>query len=973
MSTKEVVQEYISALKTSQRVGKYVVHHEELPPHSAQYGTVTRPWAAPLTDLLERMSLSNLYTHQVEAIETIRSGRHTVVATPTASGKTLIYNLPVLESILNDPQSKSLYLFPLKALAQDQDRAFQELLHPIDLQSDIRSAIYDGDTPLRNRLALRLHPPHILMTNPEMLHLGILPYHSKWSHVLANLSFVIVDEVHTYRGIMGSNMAWVFRRLLRICRYYGAQPTFIFSSATVGNPKQLTHDLTGLDPHLVSHSGAAQGKRHCIFINPLEGAAQTALLLLEAALPRGLRTIVYSQSRKMTELIALWASQRCTEYSKYISAYRSGFLPNERREIESKLANGQLLAVISTSALELGIDIGELDLCILVGYPGSVMATWQRAGRVGRKQQESVLILIGHEDSLDQYFMHNPQKFFQLPPENAVVNPYNPVIMSRHLQCAAADLPLSKDEPLIQDERIQEVLSSLEREGSLISSQDQNQLFAVGSGVQREIQLRGTGQNFQIINQRTNQIIGSIDRYRSYRETHPGAVYLHRSETYLVESVQEEHKAIMITPAQVNYFTRVRINKETQILRCLHERSLGQARIGYGHLQVTERVNGYEQRRVRGQELIRVVSLDMSPLVFVTEGIWIALPSRLMEAIEEQFLHCMGGIHALEHACIGILPLLVLTDRNDLGGISDPMHCQLSQAAVFIYESVPGGVGLAQQAFNRIEELIERTYEAIASCPCELGCPSCVQSPKCGSGNRPLDKQAALMLLRALSPIKGQQTHQDRPHPKTHQRQTRCFTGFLPRIENARTKRPHSSKTRPRYGVLDIETQRSAQEVGGWHKASAMGVSCAVLYEAANDSFVRFLEDDVPELLSHLQQLELVIGFNIKGFDYHVLQAYSHYSLDGLPTLDLLERVFRRLGYRISLDNLAQATLGIKKNGQGLQAIEWWKQGEIEKLVHYCEQDVRITHNLYLFGQEYGYLMFENKARSKVKIIVDWE
>ncbi len=973
MIKQESVKGYIQGLKESSRLGRQVVHHERLAAQTAQYAKLSKPWPQSIQELLAKLSIPNLYSHQIQAIDAIRDGTHTVIATPTASGKTLIYNLPVLEKILQDQKTTGLYIFPLKALAQDQLRAFNELLQPLKLESKVRSAIYDGDTPSRKRLELRRNPPNVLMTNPEMLHLGILPYHNRWSHFLANLDFVVVDEVHTYRGIMGSNMAWVFRRLIRVCQYYQSRPTFIFSSATVGNPKQLTHDLTGLKTYPIISSGAPQGKRHIIFLNPLEGAAQTAVLLLEAALPRGLRTIVYSQSRKMTELIALWASERCGSYGKYISAYRSGFLPEERREIEIKLASGQLLAVISTSALELGIDIGELDLCILVGYPGSVMATWQRAGRVGRQQQESAIILVGHEDSLDQYFMHNPKQFFRLPAEEAVVNAYNPVILSRHLQCAAADLPISGQEALCQDSYVQESLQRLAREQLLLVSPNRQHFFAAQKDIQREIQLRGAGQSLQIINLQTNQSIGSIDRYRSYRETHPGAVYLHRGKTYLVNEMQNEHDTVTIKPATVNYFTRVRIEKDTKILKSLDERYVGQNRIGYGRLRVTEKVIGYEQRRVKGQQLINLVSLDMSPLVFETEGIWIAMPACRQKEVEEHHLHFMGGIHALEHACIGILPLLILTDRNDLGGISEPMHSQLSQAAVFIYEAVPGGVGLAKQAFARVEELFDRTFEAISNCPCELGCPSCVHSPKCGSGNRPLDKQAALLLLKSLAPSYNLLGYKNRHIVKESSKKgTGYFSGFLPPTSNHESKFSGKRERKVSYGVLDIETKRSAKEVGGWNRASDMGLSCAVLYESLKDSYFSYLEADIPELVQRLKVLDLVVGFNINKFDYRVLQAYVDYSLDSLPTLDLLDIIYHRLGYRISLDNLAEATLQLNKSADGLKAIKWWKQGEIEKLLQYCEQDVRVTNHLYLYGQEHGCLYFYNKAKGKVKVLVNW-
>lgn len=420
---QDVIDGYIEALKGYRVLAPHVVAHRALPERSAGYSEPSPPFPDGIRAILEKMGIESLYSHQVDAIDSIRAGRHTVVATPTASGKTMIYNLPVLEGILNDPQSRALYLFPLKALAQDQLKSLNRMFELLEGRLRPTADIYDGDTTSYRRGKIRNKPPNIVLSNPEMLHLSILPYHAKWAEFLSNLRYVIVDEVHTCRGVMGSHMAWVFRRLLRICSLYGSSPVFIFCSATIRNPRELASNLTGLEVAEVKTNGAPASGKHFLMLNTPEGASQAAIALLHAALHRGLRTIVYTQSRKMTELISLWASSRAGQFSDKISAYRAGFLPEERREIEAKLSSGELLAVVSTSALEMGIDIGELDLCILVGYPGTVMATWQRAGRVGRKGRNSAVVLIGHEDALDQYMMNNPEAFFAMEPETAVINP----------------------------------------------------------------------------------------------------------------------------------------------------------------------------------------------------------------------------------------------------------------------------------------------------------------------------------------------------------------------------------------------------------------------------------------------------------------------------------------------------------------------------------------------------------------------
>jgi DEAD/DEAH box helicase domain-containing protein len=973
--TQHDIADLVRALTSDPRLGRDVVHHELLPGQEASYRSPSEAWPQQIDRVLEGLGIHRLYAHQARALDAVRAGSHTVVATPTASGKSLIYNLPVLERFALDSSSRSLYLFPLKALAQDQQRGFRDLLTHWPGRPVPSCAVYDGDTPRGQRSRIRSSPPTVLMSNPEMLHLSVLAYHHAWRTLLANLDYVVVDEVHTYRGVMGSNMAWVFRRLLRLCSFYGARPTFIFCSATIGNPAELASRLTGLEVGEITESGAPRGRRHMLFMNPGSGAASScAQSILQQALPRELRTIVYSQSRKMTELLALWAAKKSGELGRRISAYRSGFLPRERREIETKLSRGDLLAVISTSALELGIDIGALDLCVLLGYPGSIMAAWQRGGRVGRQSQDSAIVLIGHEDSLDQYFMHNPQEFFRIPPEKAVINPENPVIMRRHLQCAAADLPLDPAEPLAGSGPVREALESLQREGLLVANGGGDRYFAANRAVHLEVELRGAGRQMDIVDERTGRTIGSVDIYRAHRETHPGAVYLHRGTTYIVTGFRPEEGVICARAEGVDYFTRVRTEKHTEILETRFSRTVGSARLSLGRIRVTERVTGYEHRLARGQKLLTVVPLELEPLVFETQGFWLQIPQQAQEEAERCRLHFMGGIHALEHAMIGIMPLLVLTDRNDLGGISQPAHPQLSGAAVFVYDGIPGGVGLAEQAFPIADELLHRTREAIVSCECELGCPACVHSPKCGSGNRPLDKRAALLLLDAIS--RGMQR---RPSPEGRQRpgagqaagESSAATVPL-QPKPAGPPRTGRAGEVTRYGVLDLETQRSASEVGGWHRADRMGVSCAVLFDGEEGEYCVYRETELASLIRRLRELDLVVGFNLVRFDYRVLAPYSDVALDGLPTLDILLEIHRRLGYRLSLDNLAGATLGARKTGSGMQALEWWRQGEIDRIAEYCRADVRLTRDLFRFGRGNGYLLFRNKASRLVRLPVQW-
>lgn len=1020
------VKEYVQALKASKRLGGQVVFHKVLPAEAAQWSDPITSWPDKLKHVLEAGKIEKLYRHQAEAIDLVRSGQHVVVATPTASGKTLVYNLTYLDLFLTDPDARALYLFPLKALAQDQLLNFNKTAAFLSGRKP-SAVIYDGDTSGPQRKRIRERPPGVIMTNPEMLNLSFLPHHATWAAFFSNLQMVVVDEVHTYRGVMGSHMAQVFRRLRRICQYYGADPRYIFNSATVANPAELAEQLTGLSVKTVLEGGHPRGRRHTVFIDPLEGPAQTAIMLLKSALPRGLRTIVYTQSRKLTELIAMWAGTSAGEYAQRISAYRAGFLPEERREIEAKLNNGELLAVISTSALELGIDIGDLDLCILVGYPGTIVATLQRGGRVGRSGQESGTVLIAGEDALDQYFMRHPDELFSREPEAAVINPNNPGIMAKHLLCAAAELPLKREEPLMTEAPVVSSVERLEKEGQLLNSADGDIWYSKFKAPQRHIDLRGSGSRFQIVDTSDGEHRGEIDGIRAFKETHPGAIYLHRGDTYLVDELDLETNTVRVSLAEVDYYTRVRAHKDTEIIDVWEERPVWGTTVSIGRLKVTEQVSGYERWRIRTHKRIDRVPLDLPEQTFETDGMWFEIPAHIQHAAESAHLHFMGGIHAVEHAAIGMFPLLVMADRNDLGGISIPLHPQLNSAAVFIYDGVPGGAGLSRQAFSRAPSLLAVTLKAIQGCPCSNGCPSCVHSPKCGSGNRPIDKAAAIFILRAMQDSKVLPAQQVRSHGETpagpgmnriepgkgrsdkgetlkapKARSTARSSsgtpdrpdkkikgksgGRLRKRREARRRRRPILITEPealpvtplasaatRYGVFDLETQRSAQEVGGWHRADLMKVSCGVVYDSAEDRYYEYLEGQVPELIEHLQALDCIIGFNSKRFDYKVLSGYTDLDFERLPSLDILEEVHRHLGYRLSLDNLARVTLGSRKSADGLQALKWWKQKRIRELLKYCRQDVKITRDIFLYGRDNGYLLFNNKAGNTVRVPVNFE
>lgn len=1100
------VGEYIAALLASPKLGGQVTHHRLLPGAEPEFAQNRRPWPGALDRLLNERGV-RLYSHQALATDHIRAGRSVVVATPTASGKSLIYNLPVLERHLLDPEARALYLFPLKALAQDQLAAFTALTASWPEAARPTAALYDGDTSDHFRRKIRRDPPTVLISNPEMLHLGILPHHEQWAPFLAGLTHVVVDEAHTYRGVFGAHMAHVFRRLNRLAGRYGAQPVYVLCTATVGNPGELAAALTGLGgpggaaagmpenplamgqsgaisgsarsdarpvvgdrsgaaagsarltegPVVIDQSGAPRGPRHFVFLNPEQSPATAAIDLLKAALARNLRTIVYCRSRRMTELVSLWAGSQSGPYKERISAYRAGFLPEERRAVEARMASGELLAVVSTSALELGIDIGGLDVCILVGYPGTVMATLQRGGRVGRARQESAVIVVAGEDALDQYFARNPEDFFSRPPERAVVNPDNEVILARHLECAAAELPLRLDEPWLRSPAARSAAQALCAQSLLLQSADGTTLLAARKRPQRLVDLRGTGRTFSIEDQ-AGRIIGSVDGFRAWRETHPGAVYLHRGRSYVIEEIDPGRARVLAKEANVSWFTRTRGRKSTDILEETERRALGRGLVCRGRLRITERITGYEKRASSGNRLLTIAPLDAPPQVFETEGLWYVIPDEIRAGLEERFLHFMGSIHALEHAAIGLMPLLVMADRNDFGGISTPLHPQVGLPCVFIYDGLPGGAGLTRQGFAAARELLEATRKAVAACPCEDGCPSCVHSPKCGSGNRPISKQGALALLDDLlapgaegeklcrdlriSPAPDRLSDSPAPTPGTSgaitataaaaQRPEPPQSDLPPQAaptgpgaptlaalapafpgsgasnnfsalttqadpgQSARAEAPcpaaqaqpappppvplandafarHVPLPPPRHFVVfDVETRRSAAEVGGWNQAGRMGVSVAVAYDSMADDYFSYGQEDLPALFERLRAAELVVGFNSLRFDYAVLAPFAAFELRSLPGLDLLQRVHERLNYRVSLNNLGQATLGEPKSADGLQALQWWKEGRCEEIAAYCRKDVDLTRRLYLFGLAEGHLLFSNKAGQRVRLPVDF-
>ncbi|MEE8277602.1 MAG: DEAD/DEAH box helicase, partial [Thermoanaerobaculia bacterium] len=901
----------IQLLASDPRLGPQIVESIYLPPSEARFGELTPALPDALAAALAAIGVRRLWKHQAEGLEATRRGENALVTTPSASGKSLVFHLPVLEQALRGRPGRALYLYPLKALGQDQKRKFERLAELAGLGEGVACAIYDGDTPKSRRQRIRKSPPRVLISNPDMLHLGLLGYWQSWEPFLRELRWLVLDELHTYRGIFGSHFHHVLQRLYRICRSLGADPLLIASSATAANADEFAEALTGRPFHWISESGAPREGRHFLLVRPTASPYTATLQLLVALLEAGLKTIVFTKARRITELLYSWLRQQAPRLARRVASYRSGFLPEERRRIEKGLFEGRLDGVISTSALELGIDVGGLDACILVGYPGSVMATWQRSGRVGRAERESITALVALPDALDQYLLEHPQELVGTPCERLVVDPDNDPVARAHLVCAAAERPLHRDEDRAYLERHAVRIGELLREHELAESADGREIFSPRRRPQRHVSLRGTGDGSTILDADTGGVVGTVDGVRVLLECHPGAVYLHAGRQYLVRELDLDGAKVHAEPVRIDYFTTPLTEKETEILEVLDSRDEGPLRAWLGRLLVTERVVGYERRRIRGRDVVDRQQLELPPVRFETVGLWWSAPREVEETLKRRGEHFMGALHAAEHAAIALFPLFAICDRGDIGGISLPLHPQVQTGCVFIYDGHPGGVGIAARGFRELPELLGRTLELVEGCECEKGCPSCIQSPKCGNGNRPLDKAGAVRLLRLLlgeeQPVaveapppelvlsRSQSPEVDAPSPAPASAAESAgleaqpsMPQPLPKTPSELEKVPRPRPAGPRGGLarrlpleprdtvlFDLETQRSAAEVGGWDNAHRMLVAVGVVCHLQEGTLETYREEAVPELIARLEAADLVVGFNVRRFDYRVLSGYT--------------------------------------------------------------------------------------------------
>jgi DEAD/DEAH box helicase domain-containing protein len=950
----------VRALRDGDAIGARFRHHEILPERPARLAPLPADFAA-LAPALARRGVDRLFDHQARALAHLGAGRDVVLATPTASGKTLVYNLPVLRALAAGEPGRALYLFPLKALERDQRDRLEADVRALGIAPEGAIEIYDGDTPTARRRKIRESPPRVLVTTPDMLHMGILPLHASWRELFATLRWIVVDELHTYRGVFGAHVGQVLRRLLRIAAFHGARPQIVAASATIANPGELAASLTGRAFEVIEADGAPRPRRHVVLVNPSASPYTAAAKLFRAAIALGLRTIAFTKARRVTELIHTWVVEAEPRLRDRVSSYRAGFLPEERREIEAKLFSGALDGVISTSALELGIDVGGLDVCILVGYPGSQMATWQRAGRVGRAQ-EGLVVLIAQPDALDQYLVAHPEMLFERGFEHAVVDPTNAEIAAAHLPCAADELPLRAGEAWLAEPGVHANLIDAEERGLLLRSEAGGEWFSSRRRPHRDVDLRQAGASYAIeldLAQEKPVEIGTIGAGRVLAECHEGAIYLHRGRQYLVTELDLDERRVRVRAVDAAWFTRSLSEKETEILSREAARPVGHFRLVRGRLRVTTRITGFERRRVHGQELLGTEPLDLPPTAIETTGIWLEIPDEIPAALRSAGLHPMGGLHAIEHAALSLFPLFALCDRHDVGGITTLAHAQVGRAAIFLYDGAPGGMGLATSLFDRVEPLLEATLERVGGCGCEAGCPACVHSPRCGNGNRPIDKAAA---VRALALLLARE-----PLPRCAAAEPAPAEAPAPAPAAAAAPRPDA-----RLVYFDVETQRSAEEVGGWHNAHLMRVALAVTWDSAGERFETWRERDVHALLARLGEADLVIGFNVRRFDYAVLRGYTDLDLARFRTFDVLDAIRDRIGFRLPLGHLALENLGEAKGADGLQSLAWWKEGRVDEIERYCRRDVALLRGLFERALARGHLVFRTRDGERLRIPTPW-
>ena len=730
-----MLDEILTALKKAPGYRNQIFHVEIIPPSRPEFTSLSLP--PILQSYLKRQGIT-LYRHQGDVINAIRTGKDVIITTPTASGKTLSFNLPIFEGLLNDPEGTALYLYPLKALANDQLQKLLDLEKATGLS--LLPATYDGDTPTGRRAGIKSRA-RIILTNPHALH-HYLPWHHQWDRFFHHLRYFVIDEAHHYRGVFGVNVALLFWRFFRILSHYGASPQIILSSASVANPTEYAAILTGRPVVSVADDTSARGAKHVLFwdtlADPDRSITAQAAQLLAFLTTVGIQTLCFTQSRAMAEVVA--KRTRDLGVEKVVS-YRAGYLPHERREIERGLRERQIDGVVSTSALEAGIDIGSLDAVILVGFPGSLLAAWQQAGRAGRGKEPSLVVYMPYENPLDQYLLRHPQHFLGKERERLVIRTNNPRLRAGHLACACAELPVQPEEVGPEDG---ELLEGLTRK-DLLAKTTRGYIYR---GLKRAHDLFGldslSGETIKLVC--AGELLETMTPLRACRDAHPGAVLLHQGNTYVVESLNLKEAVAEIRQEDVDYYTKSLRSFAVEILETEKTFQAQFALRAMGRVRVTESFVGY--KTLHFDRTISVDPLDLPPHTYDTDAVWLTLPLDTLHLPGEQLL---GGLHGAEHALIAIAPLLVLCDREDIGGISTPLHPQTNHPTVLIFDEIENGAGLAEVFFAAFPRLAQGALKLVETCPCEEGCPSCLYSPRCGNHNQPLHKAGAIHILRLLA------------------------------------------------------------------------------------------------------------------------------------------------------------------------------------------------------------------------------
>jgi len=734
MKVRKNIQELMHVLETTDEFKENIVHWHTIKEKSAQSVELPTQIDDKLKKALNTRGITSLYTHQYTAFETVMNKKNFVAVTPTASGKTLCYNLPVLQTIIDDNESRALYIFPTKALAQDQKSELNEIIKEMDVA--INSYTYDGDTPANIRQKVR-KAGHIVITNPDMLHSAILPHHTKWVSLFENLKYVVIDELHIYRGVFGSHVANVIRRLKRICQFYGSNPIFMCTSATIANPKELAERLTGTDMTLVNNNGAPTGKKHFVFYNPpivnkplniRRSATLEVRKLASEFLKNKIQTIVFARSRVRVEIILTYLQELVKNElgKKSIRGYRGGYLPMQRREIETGLRNGEIYGVVSTNALELGVDIGQLQVCIMTGYPGTIASAWQQAGRAGRRQGEAVIIMVASSSPLDQYMIQNPDYFFTSNPETARINPDNLLILIDHIKCAAYELPFKAGETF-DGVDLDEILEFLTEE-RVLHQNGSKWYWMRDSFPAHNISLRSASQENIVIIDQTNiaavKVIGEMDRFSAMTLLHEEAIYLHQGIQFQVEKLDWEEKKAFVREVDVDYFTDANLAVQLKVLEMDKQRQKGQIQIGYGDVTVQAMATIFKKIKFETHENIGSGPIHLPEEELHTSSAWISINRDEIKDMDEKRMEegLIGVANVLKH----VAPLLTMCDPSDIHVVPQVKATHNDQPTVFLYDRYPGGVGLSEKVYDIGAVILADALNLIINCHCQEGCPSCI-------------------------------------------------------------------------------------------------------------------------------------------------------------------------------------------------------------------------------------------------------